>query len=117
MAKAEGPKFEAAKAQLERRLVPRALQYLVHTGEAGRDILSACGITEHTVRGLLAQQQVPVEQIVERAMQVCLADAELGADEDLWEYVDPRMREDKNPLLAYVRSAVAQCTAVGCPGE
>ncbi|KKW36692.1 hypothetical protein A2454_01460 [Candidatus Peribacteria bacterium RIFOXYC2_FULL_55_14] len=117
MTVAEGPQFEAAKALLERRLVPRALQYLVHTGEADRNVLSACGITEHTVRGLLAQQQVPIGQIVEEAMLACLADAELGTDEDPWEYVDPRMREEKNPLLAHVRSAVVQCTAAACPGE
>lgn len=108
---------EAAKSLLARRLPARALQYMVHTGEVRRDVLQALGITDQTIRGLLAARGVPVEEIVEEAMQECLAPGERSEDGDPWDCVDPAVRMENNPLLVHVRRALAQCTGTGVPGE
>ena len=109
------PNFDAAESLFERRLPSRALQYWVQRGVVRREVLHALQITDQTIGTLLQSFGVDIRQVVTETMHSHLSGVRLGEGEDIWEFLDPKMRMEENPLVEPVHRLLVQLNATEAP--
>ncbi|PIR53603.1 hypothetical protein COU76_00295 [Candidatus Peregrinibacteria bacterium CG10_big_fil_rev_8_21_14_0_10_49_10] len=89
---------------LAARLPSRALQYLLRIHAVGEEVLEQQNISDQTIARLLEEVGIGIREVIESDVFQRSLLRSVGEGVDLWEHLDPNMREKENPLVHSVLS-------------